>query len=75
VSISSNWGHAAVDLGVSPASFYANESGSNVTLVFTGQDTGAAGVYNSNIIILAAGQQSGANETIELPISVSVQGT
>jgi len=72
VEVYNNWGHTQVTFSTDPSSFDANVTGSNITLVFTAHGADAKGAYNSNLMLSATGQLSGAKETVEIPISVNV---
>jgi Na+-transporting methylmalonyl-CoA/oxaloacetate decarboxylase gamma subunit len=71
VAPSTNWGFDDVALSISPESpFLASSMGSEITLTIT--SGAASGIYNSQLTLLANGATSGTNETINIPLSISV---
>jgi hypothetical protein len=74
VTPAKNWEFGGVDLQLDPPDrFMANDRGSTVTVTVI-TDRAEPGIYNSQFTLVATGATSGTNDTINIPISVNVQG-
>ncbi len=73
VNITYNQSYGNLNMSVSPGSFTLAAGGSQpVTLTFQ-SGTAAAGTYNWQLLANGFSQESGAAETIEIPVSIDVQ--